>query len=124
MKFSSTLAIAALAALNAEIASARCFLVGYGYSSKDEAKGWANDACRNNGGMFTGNYAPGQKKSMCPETKYNAQGNARKVKFEVTNLNNNQGFDLGDDDCYKRLVSEIDSCRWGGETTVAGWKFR
>jgi len=71
--------------------------------------------------MFTGNIAPAQTKSMCPSSKY---PNNAKVKFEVQNQNTNQGFDLGDDDCVKRLYSELDSCKWGGESTYSGWRFR
>jgi hypothetical protein len=121
MKISSTLALAVIAAINAEVATARCFSWGWSFPDKAESREWVNHACRGNGGMFTGNFAPGQKKSMCPQTKYSG---GMKVKFEVQNLNNNQGFDLGNDDCYNRLVSEINSCNWGGESTVSGWYFR
>lgn len=127
MKFSIALAIVVFASLNAEVATARCFTSGIPPSRKEEARGWASDACRKNGGMFTGNYAPGQTKAMCPETTrqgLDPSRYARKVKFEVQNLNKNTGFDLGDDDCYNKLVSEINSCTYGGETITAGWRFR
>jgi hypothetical protein len=94
---------------------------------KKEARGWASDACRKNGGMFTGNYAPGQTKAMCPETTrqgLDPKRYARKVKFEVQNLNKNTGFDLRDDDCYDKLVSEINSCTYGGKTIIVSWRFR
>jgi hypothetical protein len=120
MKISATVALATLISINAEVASARCFAVGWSLD-KQEAKGWVDHACRANGGMFTGNFAPGQTKSMCPKSKYSNSG---KTKFEVQNQNKNTGFDLGDDDCVKRLYSEIDSCSWGGESSYSGWRFR
>jgi hypothetical protein len=120
MKISSTVALAVIASINAEVAMASCFSWGWALDN-NEAKGWVNDACRSNGGMFTGNFAPGQTKSMCPSSRF--QGNL-KTKFEVQNQNTNQGFDLGDDDCVKRLNSEIENCKWGGESTYSGWRFR
>jgi hypothetical protein len=116
MKISATLALAAIASINAEVAMARCYAWGWGTPS--EAKGWVDFACRGNGGMFTGNFAPGQTKSMCPKS------GSLGTLFEVQNQNTNQGFDLGDDDCIKRLYSEIDSCNWGGESSYSGWRFR
>jgi hypothetical protein len=71
--------------------------------------------------MFTGYYNPGQTKSMCPSS---SNPNNAKVKIEVQNQNPNAGFDLGDDDCVKRLNSEVDSCSWGGESSYSGWRFR
>jgi hypothetical protein len=120
MKISATVALAALVSINAEVASARCFAWGWSQDNK-EAKAWVDFACRGNGGMFTGNFAPGQTKSMCPKSKYSNLGT---TKFEVQNQNTNTGFDLGDDDCVKRLYSEIDSCNWGGESSYSGWRFR
>jgi hypothetical protein len=120
MKFSASVAIAIIASINAQVATARCFAWGWGLD-KTEAKAWVDFACRGNGGMFTGNYSPGQTKSMCPHSKYSGNAN---VKFEVQNQNNNAGFDLGDDDCVKRLHSEIDSCSWGGESSYSGWRFK
>jgi hypothetical protein len=43
--------------------------------------------------------------------------------FSITNLNRNQGFDLDDEDCLKRLANEIDGCATGGWSDVAGWRF-
>jgi hypothetical protein len=118
MKISATIALAVISSINAEVAMARCFAWGWG-TDKAESKQWIDFACRGNGGMFTGNFAPGQTKSMCPTSK-----GGQNTKFEVENQNKNQGFDLGDDDCYKRLNSEIDSCNWGGESSYSGWRFR
>jgi hypothetical protein len=120
MKISATVAMAIIASINAEVALARCFAWGWGMD-KAEVKGWVDFACRGNGGMFTGYFNPGQTKTMCPSSKY---PNNAKVKVEVQNQNNNAGFDLGDDDCVKRLYSEIDSCSWGGESSYSGWRFR
>jgi hypothetical protein len=71
--------------------------------------------------MFTGNFAQGQTKSMCPSSKFS--GNL-KTKFEVHNQNTNQGLELGDDDCVKHLHNGIDSCNWGGESSYSGWRSR
>jgi hypothetical protein len=116
MKISATAALAVIASINAELAMARCYKWGWG--TPTEAKGWVDFACKGNGGMFTGNFNPGQTKSMCPKS------GSLGTLFEVQNQNPNQGFDLGDDDCVKRLYSEIDSCHWGGESSYSGWRFR
>lgn len=71
-------------------------------------------------GMFTGYYQPRQVKMMCPHSKFNNLG----LVFEVENQNTEVGFDLGDDDCYERLNNEIFGCGQGGESSVAGWRFR
>jgi hypothetical protein len=42
----------------------------------------------------------------------------------VENLNNREGFDLGNDDCYNRLTDEIFACEHGGDSTISGWRFR
>lgn len=39
-------------------------------------------------------------------------------------MNTEEGFDLGDSDCVTRLNNEIFACSHGGESTVAGWRFR
>lgn len=70
--------------------------------------------------MFTGYYEPRQVKMMCPRSKYNNLG----LVFEVQNQNTEVGFDLGDDDCYEALNNEIFGCGQGGESSVAGWRFR
>ena len=103
------------------LASAGCYSSGSTFPNRDEALSFVHDACYNNGGMFTGQYSPGQTKSMCPHSKYSGNAN---VKFEVENQNKNAGFDLGDDDCVKRLYSEIDSCSWGGESSYSGGRFK
>ncbi|GAB7359176.1 hypothetical protein MBLNU230_g5243t1 [Neophaeotheca triangularis] len=121
MKISSTLiALAGIASLNADGAMAKCFGSGDAWPSKVEARSWVEFACKGKGGMFTGNFAPGQTKSMCPTSKYGG----KKVAFQVQNLNTKTGFDLGDGDCYNRLNSEITKCQYGGETNAAGWRFK
>jgi len=57
---------------------------------------------------------------MCPKTNWGGQRNA----FEVQNLNTKDSFDLGDQDCVDRLGAEVRNCLYGGESTVAGWRFR
>ncbi|CAD0054602.1 unnamed protein product [Aureobasidium pullulans] len=41
-------------------------LLGSTFPNRDEALSFVHDACYNNGGMFTGNFAARQSKSMCP----------------------------------------------------------
>ncbi|KAH8585292.1 hypothetical protein B0O99DRAFT_696679 [Bisporella sp. PMI_857] len=112
-----------LAALSAILASkvqgvaATCYKSGDTWPNLETAYRFVAEACYNNGGMFTGYYSPGQTKAMCPR-----DGGIGLV-FEVQNLNND-GFDLGDDDCLLRLKNEILACSHGGESTVAGWRFR
>lgn len=96
---------------------AECFGSGHTWGSTEVARGFVHDACYNFGGMFTGNYDPEQTKSMCPR-----DGNLGYL-FQVQNLNDHEGFDLGDDDCYNRLVDEIFGCSQGGQSTIAGWRF-
>ena len=120
MKISVTLALAVIASINAEVAMASCFIpVGYRTNIAD-ATMWARDACYKKNGMFTGGFAPGQTKWMCPKSKNTKWG----TKFEVQNQNPSQSFDLGDDDCYNSLLSEIRNCQWGGQSSYAGWRFK
>lgn len=70
--------------------------------------------------MFTGNFEPRQTKSMCPRSGSKSLG----LLFEVQNLNKNTGFDLGNNDCYDKLTALIFDCGRGGDSVVAGWRFR
>lgn len=117
MKFSATLAVAVIASINAEVATAICYgKPGWGVPA-GLARDWVKFACKGQNGMFTGNYAPGQTKAMCP-------GPDNHVLFEVQNQNPTQAFDLGDDDCVQRLQEVMDKCYFGGEISVAGWRFK
>lgn len=109
----------AITSLAAQGAMAGCYGSGNIWLDTSEAQEWVRHACKDNGGMFTGFYNPGQTKKMCVASKWGGQTNG----FEVQNLNNNQGFDLGDNDCFDRLNSEI-NCLFGGTSTVAGWRFK
>lgn len=120
MKISTTLTLAGIAIFNAPGAVASCYGSGNIWLDRGEAQEWVRFACKGNGGMFTGWFAPGQTKKMCPASKWGGQT----AGFEVQNLNNNQGFDLGDQDCFDRLWSEISNCLYGGTSTVAGWRFK
>lgn len=50
--------------------------------------------------------------------------NNSKVNYEIANLNPNQGFTLGRDDCYNKLAQIVDRSNQGGEIQNAGWWFR
>jgi len=123
MKLSATVLLAALVSLNADLVSAKCFVKLFNAWTLNvkEAKAWVDFACRGNGGMFTGNFAPGQTKRMCPKSKYSNLGT---TLFEIENQNKNAGFDLGNDDCVMRLYSEIEKCDYGGESSYSGWRFK
>lgn len=119
MKTSSILAtIASMLSLGIKQVSAKCYGDGATWPNKEEARNFVYEACHNEGGMFTGNYAPLQLKAMCPRS-----GN-QGVEFVVQNQNRDTSFDLGDDDCSERLNDEIFGCEHGGESVVAGWYFR
>ncbi|KAI3391928.1 hypothetical protein diail_6630, partial [Diaporthe ilicicola] len=121
MKTSAILvALGGVLSLGVQSVAATCYGSGDSWPNTEEARNFVHDACYNNGGMFTGNFAPRQTKSMCPRSATRSLG----LLFEVQNLNTNTGFDLGDDDCYNRLNNEIFGCGNGGESTVSGWRFR
>ncbi|KAG4273696.1 hypothetical protein FPRO04_09563 [Fusarium proliferatum] len=75
------------------------------------------DACYGSQGMFSGQFRPGQTKSMCPRSVQVG------LVFEVQNQWD-QTLDLNNDDCYTRLKNEIYGCDRGGESTVSKWRFR
>lgn len=106
---------------SAEVTMAQCFPFEFDYD-KEEAKAWANDACKAEGGMFTGGFAPGQVKSMCPKFKHEYK--RPNTLLEVENHNAEHSYDLGDEDCYNNLLSKIEECDAGGESESSGWRFR
>jgi hypothetical protein len=110
--------LTSLLAYRATLATATCYTSGDSWPNREVARSFVHDACYNNGGMFTGDYAPRQLKAMCP------RDGGLGLEFVVQNLNTQVGFDLGDDDCYERLTNEIFGCEHGGASTVAGWYFR
>lgn len=121
MKTSTILvALGGVLSFGVQSVSANCYGSGDSWPNMEQARAFVQDACYKQGGMFTGNFAPRQTKSMCPRSGSKNLG----LLFEVQNLNTNTGFDLGNDDCYKRLTNEIFGCGKGGESTVAGWRFR
>lgn len=121
MKTSTILvALSGVLSFGVSSVSAGCYGSGDSWPNTEEARSFVQNACYNNGGMFTGWYAPRQTKSMCPRSGGKSLG----LLFEVQNLNTGAGFDLGDDDCYQRLTNEIFGCGNGGESTVSGWRFR
>lgn len=121
MKTSTILiALGGVLSFGVQSVSANCYGSGDSWPSTEQARAFVQDACYKQGGMFTGNFAPRQTKSMCPRSGSKNLG----LLFEVQNLNTNTGFDLGNDDCYQRLTNEIFGCGQGGESTVAGWRFR
>jgi hypothetical protein len=111
-------ALASALSLTLRTASGECFKDGASWPNREQARGFAWDACHSVNGMFTGNYEPRQLKAMCPDS------GSLGLEFVVQNLNTEVGFDLGDDDCSERLNNEIFACEHGGESTVAGWFFR
>ena len=121
MKTSTILAaLGGVLSFGIQSVTATCYGSGDTWPNTEEARSFVHDACYNQNGMFTGGYAPSQTKSMCPRSGPRSLG----LVFEVQNLNSQTGFDLGDDDCYTRLTNEIFGCSMGGESRIAGWRFR
>lgn len=119
MKATKTLAaLASILSFTAQGVMATCYGSGDTWRNTETARSFVEHACYANGGMFTGNFNPRQTKSMCP------RDGGLGYLFEVQNLNDHQGFDLGNDDCYNRLNNEIFGCSQGGQSTVSGWRFR
>lgn len=93
MKSTTLLAsLASLLTLGISSISAECYSDGVSWPNREEARNFVQDACYGNGGMFTGQFAPRQMKSMRPRS-----GSIGLV-FDVQNQNTEEGFDLGDDD--------------------------
>ncbi|KAL2204299.1 hypothetical protein CC79DRAFT_1128973 [Sarocladium strictum] len=93
------------------------------WPSRNNPRYHAGRACRGydgNRGALQGVFRPGETKEVC----VNSDADSRmSYTFRIKNLNQNQGFDLDDEDCLKRLANEIDGCANGGSSIVAGWEF-
>ncbi|KAF2839476.1 hypothetical protein M501DRAFT_1057744 [Patellaria atrata CBS 101060] len=112
----------ALLAAGIDSASASCFTSGEVWQDKGDARYHANRAYRRfdgNQGAFQGFFAPGEAKRA-----YIQHSNTQKLEFFVQNLNIDAGFDLGDGDYALRLENEINGCDRGGQSDIAGWRFR
>ncbi|KAF5011319.1 hypothetical protein FDECE_2569 [Fusarium decemcellulare] len=96
--------------------SARCHQSGLHWSSKDKAVGHIEAACR--GGVFTGTFAPKQRKYLCIKGGENV-----KWEFAITNQNTHDSFDLNDQHCIDGLSNEVRGCDQGGVNSVAGWEY-
>ena len=124
MKFTTT-AIAtvfALLGVGIDSVSADCYTSGAFWPDQGAARFHAERACRGydgNQGAFQGEFRPGEVKYACIQ-----YSGTSKFEFSVQNLNTGASFDLGDDDCVLRLENEINGCGRGGESDVAGWRFR
>ncbi|CVK96087.1 hypothetical protein LB506_009116 [Fusarium annulatum] len=110
-------ALGSILAFNTQAVNAGCYSGGDPWPNKDQAAQFVWDACYGSQGMFSGQFRPGQTKSMCPRS-----GQVGLV-FEVQNQWD-QTLDLNNDDCYTRLKNEIYGCDRGGESTVSKWRFR
>ncbi|KAI1874283.1 uncharacterized protein JN550_002862 [Neoarthrinium moseri] len=96
--------------------SATCHRSGTTWSNKDKAVGHIEAACR--GGVFTGTFAPNQRKYLCIRAAENV-----KWEFSVTNQNSRDSFDLQDQHCIDGLSNEVRGCDQGGVTSVSGWEY-
>ncbi|KAK4187634.1 septin [Podospora australis] len=118
MKTQSILtAFGSILLLAVQSASAGCYSSGDVWPNTESARQFVQDACFNNGGMFTGNYAAGQTKSMCPKS------GGKGLLFQVQNMGGGTA-DLDNQECYNRLTNEIFGCGRGGETVFGGWRYR
>ncbi len=113
--------IIALLGVGIDSVSAACYDSGAVWGDRVAARYHVERACRGYDGKrraFQGVYKPGETKSACVESglgKYN---------FRVQNLNRGASFDLRDADCVLRLHNVINDCERGGQSEVAGWRFR
>ncbi len=67
----------------------------------------------------SGNFGGGEVKYQCR----NAGSGDTKFEFWVTNTAG-EALSLTHGDCVYRLSNEVNGCRSGGDSTVAGWGFR
>ncbi|KAB5559521.1 hypothetical protein GE09DRAFT_1220202 [Coniochaeta sp. 2T2.1] len=122
MKTTAISTILALLATGTTTANAGCYTSGDSWQDRGNARYHVERACKGydgHQGAFQGVYAPGEAKSAC------VQGTGTlKYDFVVQNLNTGASFDLADADCVWRLENEINGCAQGGQSDVAGWRFR
>lgn len=93
---------------------AGCYGSGAAWGNVDETRGWAREECYNGGGALNGRWEPLAAKSFCRSG----------VSFSIQNLNDHEGFNLENYDCYNRLSDIIVGCFHGGSNDVAGWRFK
>lgn len=119
MKTTTTIAaLCSVLAFSIQSVEAGCYTGGKSWPNVEEARSFVDFACRGENGMFTGEFALRQAKSMCPTSR------GLGLLFTVRNDNTQEGFDLDENDCITRLENEIYGREHGGESEVAGWFFR
>ena len=128
MRFSTLPLLATFLSATLPIVSAKCYnnddlSIDWG-GSRVTADGTNDIACYQANGAFAGTFGPGETKRYCVTYRSGPSKNDRSLFFEITNLNTGASFDLGNDDCKNRLHDEVWGCGAGGESTIAGWKFR
>ncbi|KAK5658007.1 hypothetical protein OQA88_2561 [Cercophora sp. LCS_1] len=119
MKFTTTLLslLTTITTVHAE-----CYSTGDTWQNAEAARWHIERACKGydgNQGAFQGYFLPGEAKYACVQ-----HSGSQKYEFFAQNLNTRTGFDLGDVDCVFRLQMEVNNCARGGESEVAGWRFR
>jgi hypothetical protein len=123
MKITITLAtVFALLGVGIDSVSAGCYTSGDTWQDPAAARWHVERACRGfdgNQGAFQGEFRPGEAKYACIQ-----HSGTQKLEFSVQNLNTGASFDLNDADCVLRLQNEINGCSHGGQSDIAGWRFR
>jgi hypothetical protein len=112
----------ALLGVGIDSVSAECYTSGATWQDRGAARWHVERACNGydgNPGAFQGVFRPGEAKSACIQ-----HSGTQKFDFSVQNLNTGASFDLGDADCVLRLQNEINGCGQGGQSDIAGWRFR
>lgn len=97
----------------------KCFSTGEKFGSeKVAAKQAASYACYN---KFQGTYRRGKVWSLCANLRNNKRVN---FKLGLVGPNAPQERYLGGRECLDGMLSEINSCSRGGETTYGRWYYR
>ncbi|KAK0613658.1 hypothetical protein B0T14DRAFT_437164 [Immersiella caudata] len=96
------------------MADIECYSSGPEFSSRGQARGWLDHACRGNGGMFTGNFASCGHKAMCP-----IQDGGIGVLFTPDNIES-PVRDMYSNFCVSSMTAIIDNCNRGGEDNRKG----
>lgn len=107
--------LGAILAFGIQSASAACYKLGPEWPERSQALTFIREACNSPNGTFAGKFVPLETKSMCQGSGW---------LFEVQNLNTVGTYDLDNSECVMRLSNEIIGCDFGGESTIASWRFR
>jgi hypothetical protein len=110
--------LASLVYLAQDAMALKCYGSGPSFSNRQQAKLWADFACKGYPGTFTGISIGRGHKAMCP-----IQDGGLGVLFTVDNLDGNHRH-MDDNFCVESLKAIINACGKGGEDSREGWFVR